>query len=309
MKMPRDNREIRNLLDHALGYAARGWPVIPLHTPNSIGLCSCGDLGCRSIGKHPRNHDGFECGRKAATRDEREIRDLWQQWPDANIGIRTGLDSGILVMEVGRSRGGEDSLKEMIDQNGLLPHTPEAHTGNRARHFYFRHPLKCIQNRLGIRPGINVWSSEGYVVAPPSLDASGKEYRWNVAPDNLELATVPGWLHNCLGLPKRSENLWKWGACFLEKEIVKGWRIATLTSLAENLWHRGVDRIAIESALLEANFLRCRPPLHVVKIKKIVESIIGCTGESFTHSGPDNRKQHGKQSKRSSSWEVRIFIR
>jgi len=38
----------------ALRYAALGWRVLPLHTPDASGVCSCGREDCPKPGKHPR---------------------------------------------------------------------------------------------------------------------------------------------------------------------------------------------------------------------------------------------------------------
>jgi Bifunctional DNA primase/polymerase, N-terminal len=71
------------LVDAALAYAARGWPVFPLHTPTPAG-CSCGHLDCGSIGKHPRTKHGV----KDATTDEAQIRAWWKRWPHANMALQ-----------------------------------------------------------------------------------------------------------------------------------------------------------------------------------------------------------------------------
>src|SRR5690606_31535964 len=42
----------------ALAYAARGWPVLPLHTATATG-CSCRDRACGSPAKHPRTMHGL----------------------------------------------------------------------------------------------------------------------------------------------------------------------------------------------------------------------------------------------------------
>src|SRR5947209_2626755 len=73
------------LLGNALAYAARGWYVLPVHTPGAQG-CSCGQDCGGSAGKHPRTLHGH----KDASRQPDQIWQWWHRWPDANIGIRTG---------------------------------------------------------------------------------------------------------------------------------------------------------------------------------------------------------------------------
>src|SRR5437870_3165901 len=83
------------MLGEAQAYARRGWLVIPLHTPTPSG-CSCGRADCESHGKHPRTHHGL----KEGTTDQDQILRWWRQCPEANIGILTGAESNICVLDV-----------------------------------------------------------------------------------------------------------------------------------------------------------------------------------------------------------------
>ena len=60
----------------ALCCAARGWPVFPLIAGR----------------KEPLTPNGF----KAAACDPDSISQWWTRWPDANVGIATGLSRGWL---------------------------------------------------------------------------------------------------------------------------------------------------------------------------------------------------------------------
>ena len=37
----------------ALWFAARGYPILPLHSVTEAGGCTCGNSDCESVGKHP----------------------------------------------------------------------------------------------------------------------------------------------------------------------------------------------------------------------------------------------------------------
>src|SRR6266511_2969938 len=108
---------------HALDYAGRGFAVLPLHTPTGRG-CSCGDGECASIGKHPRT----EHGSKDAPTDPGQIREWWDRYPEANIGLRTG--SGLAVLDTDRRHGGFESLAQLQSRHGPLPATAESITGD-----------------------------------------------------------------------------------------------------------------------------------------------------------------------------------
>ena len=160
---------MNTLLEHALSYAAKNWRVLPLHTPLNGG-CSCRQPACSHPGKHPRTRHGLS----DASTDPATIKQWWQQWPDANIGIVTGPESGLVVLDVDPRHDGDKSLRDLERQHGPLPLTPEVLTGGGGRHFYFTYPEGAtIGNSSGkLAAGLDVKGKGGYVVAPPSLHPS-----------------------------------------------------------------------------------------------------------------------------------------
>ena len=83
-----------SMLEHALEYAALGLQVLPLYGINAAGRCACGNPDCKSPGKHPMTRSGV----KAATDNAGLIQRWWTEEPNANIGIATGLNSGVWVL-------------------------------------------------------------------------------------------------------------------------------------------------------------------------------------------------------------------
>ena len=134
-----------DLLFAALNYAERGWYVIPLHTvPDCV--CSCGKKECgRNAGKHPRTAHGL----KDASRDPRQIYEWWEKWPDANVGIRTGVESGFFALDVD-GENGQKSLREMEKKYGPLPDTWTVRTGGSGLQLYFLYPAgQKLRNSQG----------------------------------------------------------------------------------------------------------------------------------------------------------------
>ncbi|MFO1044789.1 MAG: bifunctional DNA primase/polymerase [Planctomycetaceae bacterium] len=180
------------LANSAKGYAGRGWRIIPLHS-FADGSCTCETPNCSSPAKHPLTPNGVH----GATTEQTTINSWWNEADIANVGIATG--NGLLVLDIDAKHGGLESLARLEAQHGTLPITPTVATGGGGKHFYFRLPdgLK-VGNRAGMTPGIDVRGEGGYVVAPPSLHASGQRYAWNISPDT-PLAEAPEWLLVMLG--------------------------------------------------------------------------------------------------------------
>lgn len=162
-------------LSLAIIYAQRGWRVFPLHSVRS-GDCSCGRDACGSPGKHPRTKNGV----KDATTDSATIRRWWANWPDANIGIATGLNpttgAGLYVIDIDMAKGAD-----LASLDGLgfddLPNLLTVRTGSGGYHLYLscEEELPNSANKLG--PFIDTRGEGGYVVAPPSYNRQG-QYTW-----------------------------------------------------------------------------------------------------------------------------------
>ena len=250
----------------ALSYAARGWPVFPVHSIRRQGTqCTCGRRDCGSPGKHPRTESGL----KDATVDERTIRGWWQRWPDAGVAIATGR--GLVVVDIDVHKGGDDSYVDARRALGDVPDTVEVITGSGGRHIYLAAPegvaVRCSAGQLG--PGLDVRGDGGYVVAPPSLHASGRRYQWESSGDPDEVAVAPmpeGWLAR-LTAPQRGRALGVAAEVFGE-----GQRNVGLFSLARSLRARGLDEEELEAALQVANTRRCVPPLDTREVESIARS-------------------------------------
>lgn len=146
----------------ARAYASEGWPVFPLAPGDKLPLISKKDGG-----------RGFY----DATTEEGQIQDWWTRHPDANIGIRTGAASGLLVIDVDPRNGG--SLEALYERYPELRETRVAQTGGGGWHLYVHYPgFEVDSGSHVLAVGVDIKADKGYVVAHPSTHESGDRYRW-----------------------------------------------------------------------------------------------------------------------------------
>lgn len=193
------NGKVQTIAEYAAWYASRGWPVFPVHSVSG-GACTCRKgLKCDCKGKHPRTPNGV----KGASKDPGTVRGWWQKWPGANIGVACGEASGLVVLDVDKDHGGAATIQRLQGDLGELPRGPIAETGGGGWHCLFKHPGHPVPNRVGRGAGLDVRADGGYVVAPPSMHASGRIYRWSVFPGDEPLPELPApWLE------------WFFGSCY-----------------------------------------------------------------------------------------------
>jgi len=192
---------MNTLLDAALGYAARGIPVYPAHWPcpapgRASPGCSCRrGSSCDRPAKHPLVRHGVN----DATTNPAQLERWWQRWPQANLGLATGIVFDALDID---GPAGLAALRQFARTTGLRFPGPLVATGGGGWHHWF------TPTGLGNRPPRSLahvdWRGiGGCVLAPPSRHASGGTYRWLVGLDRAPLPDVPAALHALLA-PDRS---------------------------------------------------------------------------------------------------------
>ncbi|HEY0100851.1 MAG TPA: bifunctional DNA primase/polymerase [Pyrinomonadaceae bacterium] len=264
-------------LEAALTYARRGWHVFPLHNPVEGGACSCSQSkACRSMGKHPRTRQGL----KDATTNEQQVRAWWHRWPQANVGLAMGKISGLVAIDVDPRSGGDASLAELFDAHGTFPATLEALTGGGGFHFLFAHPGVKFKNSSSVLgEGLDIKTDGGYIVAAPSLHASGQRYEWR---GTAEPSPLPSWLLTLLtkerakpeskaatagATPRSGVTTNASGAL-----IPAGERNKKLFRIACALRGDGSTHQQIVEELAAINSTRCAPPLDEGELRRIASS-------------------------------------
>ena len=172
------------MISHAQEYARLGWPVLPIHQVRD-GRCGCGKADCASPGKHPVA-SMVPKGLTNATTDPTTVGNWWLKHPNANIGICTGPQAGVFVLDV--DTAGLLVLPELVAAHGDLPLTPTAKTGSGGRHYFFRYAAGLTNSKGALPNGIDVRGAGGYVVAAPSIHLKGV-YEWlpDLSPDETRL--------------------------------------------------------------------------------------------------------------------------
>lgn len=142
---------IDETLREALRYLSLGYSIFPLHARSKIPAIKW---------------------EKYQT--EKPSVDEVSKWfsVDRNIAIVTGQVSGLVVMDIDTTRGGE--YKPLLEKY----HTDMVCKTGKGFHLYYTHPGWTVTNDVDFLPGVDVRGDGGYVVAPPSTHPNGSKYEW-----------------------------------------------------------------------------------------------------------------------------------
>lgn len=268
-------------LDAALTYAALGWHVLPLHSTDSRGQCSCGKA-CSSAGKHPRT----DHGKDDATTDEGTIRTWWGRWPDANVGIVTGAASGLFVVDVDANHAdgvdGYEAWREIVEACGpQAEQTTIVDTPSGGQHVYYQsngHRLASTAGKLG--PGLDTRGDGGYVVAPGSA-VGGVPYTFAEGHDLLRLSPIPDRLVSLVTRSRTPAAKGQEAAAPAGSAVPEGERHRRLLTMAGSMRRAGFGADAIEAALLK---VPCSPPHDPQDIHRMAVDIAAKPSEA--QNGP-----------------------
>jgi hypothetical protein len=239
------------MLDAALDYTSRGWPVLPVHWDGS---------------KRPLTPHGF----KDASTDQGLTRARWTQWPQAWIGVPTG--ARYFVADVDDL----NAIARLETEYGSLPDTRRASTRRGGIHFWLAGAAQTGRN-VPV-PGIDIrgyagrpGKPGGFVVVPPSPG-----YAWH---GPRTLAKAPAWLVELLRrrhtLTQGSHGVERWIESvrygFEDGQVSGGdGRKLGLCRLVGHLLGKGVDaRLVRELAHLLNT--RNRPPLPASDVDRVCD--------------------------------------
>jgi hypothetical protein len=195
---------------------------------------------------------------------ESEIVEIFEQNPEANVGVVTGRVSHLLVLDA----DAPDALHKL---NKGVPVTPITETA-RGRHYYFELPSENIRSATSLAEGLDLRAEGGYVVAPPSVHPSGKVYEWVIPPIEAQPAPPPAWLLEMLRKQRKQQNAERISE--IVRGVPEGRRNVSAAALAGKLvgcfppqdWE-------IAWILLEAWNARNKPPLDKRELRRVFEKI------------------------------------
>ena len=247
----------------ALSYARRGVPVFPVHYLTEDGVCSCGGPNINPRCK-PAKHPITPSGHKSAMTDPEVVGAWWTKDREANIGMPTGADTGVLVLD----GDGEEGVRTLAER-GYPEDAPRVQTGSGGLHLYFaypRGPEEEIRNSVRSAPGLDVRGKGGYVLLPPSRNTDGP-YWWELAWEGkcYDLPEPPQWFLALIregggeGAPEERFDISRALAGVREGE-----RDDTLWKLACKLLGADVPQDVAERMVCEAAS-NCEPPFEEEK--------------------------------------------
>ena len=244
------------MLNSALHYASMGWKVFPLAQGSKVPR-----EGSKGV------HD--------ATTDEQQINEWWNTEPSANIGIATGKDSNLIVIDVDGDPGMQ-SMRQVVSQ---LPkeHTRVIKTPNGYHLYYLYNP--SFHTGAGFMTGLDVRSDGGYVVAPPSLVNDTQYY---VRPDRyvdpIAIDVAPDVFlarHRNGATPEPETNQIKldaWVSDMLINGVEEGRRNQCAASLVGHFHRLGESDQNIET-ILTPFAENCTPPMDKRELRRVIQSV------------------------------------
>jgi hypothetical protein len=163
------------ILEAALSYARLGWPVFPVGQD-----------------KAPLTRHGFQ----DASCHAGIIREWWSQYPQANVAL--GIPEGLVVLDFDPRNGAPDPDNFRWGD----PYPLRAETPSGGSHLYFRVDPEVVLAGKWMQ-GVDVKAGgKGYVLLPPSANAEGRLYTWQVVSPtdwpagdfNYWMTELPAWV-------------------------------------------------------------------------------------------------------------------
>lgn len=140
------------MLDQALNYAQEHFKIFPLKV-------------------NSKSEQILKSWKKEATDDLHQVQTWWREYPNANIGVKTGNGFIVIVVANNKERNGKEIMESYIEK---FPKTRIVRTPNDDWHFYY-YVDRDIPCYIDLYEGIDIQGEGGYVVGAGS-QIDGRKY-------------------------------------------------------------------------------------------------------------------------------------
>jgi len=132
------------------------------------------------------------------------ISEWWERWPDAGIGIVTGREAGLVVVDA-------DDVTAINHCRLHLPLSPFRVRTSRGMHFLFRYPAQSVEIRHLKQEhsplSIDILGDGGKTTGLGTIHESGYVYRLDDGADLVSVHDLPVYEHEWFPKPKRVATL------------------------------------------------------------------------------------------------------
>ena len=258
------------MIDAALRLSSNGTPIFPVKADKS---------------PHIKSWQG------KATSDALTVEKWWWRWPEANIAMPTGHQSGFVAVDVDVKNGvdGYESLSSIEAMFGVQG-TRRIETPSGGVHLIYRCTQK-VKSRVGILDGIDIRGDGGYIVAEGSV-IGGSAYKviHDVLPKEMTMDMV-SWINDTQNTKRPCEI-----------GVAKGERNTHIFKLASSYRGQNLD---LGSALAACKDVarRCIPPLEEGEVIVTVENVYRAYQPNAIKVTVDDIKQCRDRSEREANVE------
>ncbi len=250
--------ELRNpKLEQAISYADKGWRVLALGVNSKIPV--------KDTELQPN-------GSLSATTDKEQIKKLWKLYPKSNIGIATGKESNLTVVDF------DEEMQGIVEKHQFSPPVTTVVKTPRGGHVYLPYDPELKQS-AGLIEHIDVRNDGGYVVAPGS-EVDGKEYKfiwdkplveWPEIRERLEAARSESHSSGVKGTFTASDS-----PSWVSEALINGAKSGQRNDMAARLagYFRSIN-LAKDIALASMKQFaeNCDPPLDYSEMRQALESV------------------------------------
>jgi hypothetical protein len=176
-----------------------------------------------------------------------------------------------------------EQLKAVLEDGSFI--TAEARSGGGGTHRYYKlRKGTVVPSTAGVlAPGLDIRARGGYVVAPPSVHASGASYEWIGAGLNSNLAEFPESLRVLYESKRNKGETWNSNE---SGKISEGGRNQYLASVAGGFRKNGLGVDDAKRMMRQINEIMCDPPVPESELRKTVDKSIERWKQGVVDSGP-----------------------